>query len=96
MPLEPHVGDAPSVPSQVVETEEPVEVLDGDGADRFRLRQPQVDGDAAAALVRGQRAPVGDAPAVLAKMKAERAASPGIDAGRPCGPYAFAFIVVGP
>ena len=55
--LEPHVRDAASVAAQVVEADKPVEVIDDDGGDRLRFRQPQIDGDAAAAVLAGGQSP---------------------------------------
>jgi len=48
-------------------------VFERDGTHRAGFRQPQVDGDAAVAiLARGERAPISDAAAVCIKMKAKR------------------------
>ena len=75
--LEPHVRDAPSVAAQVVEADKSVEVIHDDGGDRLRFRQPQIDGDAAAAVLAGSgRPPIGYAAAVGTEMKAERSGVP--------------------
>src|ERR1700736_2571284 len=70
---EPHVCHAAPVATEVVEGLEPVEMFHGDGADGGRFSEPQVDRDAAAAVFTGrERAPVGDAAAIRAEMKADR------------------------
>ena len=48
--LEPHVRDAAAVTRQVIERVEAVEVVDGKVSDRPGLGEPQVNGDAAAAV----------------------------------------------
>src|SRR5262249_13656800 len=73
------------------------EMIDDDAAYRVRFCKPQVDGDAAAPVVaRIACAPIGDASAVEAKMKAELLASAGVGARRTGNAYAFILVVVGP
>ena len=68
--LKPHVPDTSAVASQVVEAFKAVEMVD-EGYGR-RLREPQIDGDTSAALLVGLKpAPIRNAPAVGAEMKAE-------------------------
>ena len=60
------------------------------------FRQPQIDGDAAAAvLTGGERAPTRDAAAVRTKMEAECPVSPGIDPGRVRYAYPLVFEIMG-
>jgi hypothetical protein len=51
--LEPHILDAFSVLSHVVEGHQSVEVFHGNGGHRFWFGEPQVDGDAAPAVLAG-------------------------------------------
>lgn len=70
--LEPHIRDTSAVAPQVVKTSKPIEMVHDDGGHRPRLRKPQIDGDAAATVLIGREAaPIGDARALRAKMKAE-------------------------
>ena len=62
-----------------------------------RFRKPQIDGDAAAAVLAGrERAPIGYAAAVRTEMKAKVPASPGIDLSQARYAYPFVFVVIGP
>ena len=95
--LEPHIHDAPSVATKVIEADESVEVIHDDGAHHFRFRKPQIDGNAAAAVLTwGECAPIGYAAAVRTKMKTQRPASPGIDPRRARYSDPFVFVVIGP
>ena len=77
--LEPHIHNAPSVAAKVIKADKSVEVIHDDGTHHFRFREPQIDGNAAAAVLSGgERAPIGYAAAVRTKMKAEGPA-PDID-----------------
>src|SRR5262245_7288399 len=72
-------------------------MVDDDAADRRRLGQPEIDGDAAAALrVDLELAPIGDASAFYTKMKAEVSRSAGIGPCRARDADPLVFVVVGP
>ena len=66
--LEPHVRDAPSVAPEVIKAPKSVKVIHDNGTHRFGFGEPQIDGNAAAAvLTSGERAPIGYAAAVRTK-----------------------------
>ena len=91
--LEPHIRDAPSVATQIIKAYKSVEVINDDGTHRVRFCEPQIDGDAAPAVLSGgERAPIGYAAAVRTKMKANCPASPGIDPSRARYSYPFVFV----
>ena len=70
---EPHVSDTPAIWRQILPLVEAVEVTDGHLRNRSWLRQPQVHGYSAFALVIWlQAAPVGHATALWAEVKLER------------------------
>src|SRR4029077_575077 len=78
-------------------TYQPVEVIHDDAAYGIRFREPQIDSDAAPPIVAWvARAPIGDAPAVRAKMKANVLPPAGVGAGGARHANAFIFVVVGP
>jgi hypothetical protein len=68
--LEPHINNAPSVATKVVEADKSVEVFHDDGTHHFRFRKPEIDcNTAAAVLMGGKCTPIGYTAAVPAKMK---------------------------
>src|SRR4029077_20807821 len=78
-------------------TYQPVEVIHDDAAYGIRFREPQIDSDAAPPIVAWvARAPIGDAPAVRAKMKANVLPPAGVGAGGARHANALIFVVVGP
>lgn len=73
---EPQIPHAAPVARQVLPRVEPVEVTDQNVRDGLRIRQTQVDSDAALALRIGlQRAPVRNAAALRTEMESERIAA---------------------
>src|SRR5262245_30455560 len=71
-------------------------MVDDDGGHRRGLREPQIDGDTAAALLIGlQPAPIGDAPAGGTEMESEVPA-PDVDLGRTRDLYPLVLEIVGP
>ena len=72
-------------------------MVHGDGGHSLRFREPEVDGDSAASVVaQSVRAPIGNATAIWAKMKANSPVTPGISVRWPYDPNTLTFVVVGP
>jgi hypothetical protein len=69
---EPHIRNAAAIARQIIKIFQSVEVVHDDGGHGFWFGEAQVDGDAAAAFFAGfERAPIGDAAAFGAEMKAD-------------------------
>jgi hypothetical protein len=95
--LKPQIRNAASIATKVMKTDKSVEVIYDDSTHHIKMREPQIDGDAATAIVTGrERAPIGYAAAVCAKMKADCPTSPGIDPRRPRNSDPLIFVVIGP
>ena len=96
----PHIRDTAAVARQVIERVQAVEVIDGEVRDWPRFCEPQVDGDAAAAVrVEAQAAPASDAAAPAAKVNLEcwlRPVVAGVDRARPGDFYLLAVVVIDP
>src|SRR5262245_45397238 len=93
--LEPHIPNTSTIPRQVLKAVEPLKMVDDHRCNGLWFREPDVDGDAATALLIGPRTPVSNAPAFSAKMKAEVSAA-GIRLGLARYPDPLALIVMGP
>jgi hypothetical protein len=78
--LKPHVIDTSAFAWQEFPAVKSVQMMYGDSTYRMWFCEPQIDGDAAAAILSElERAPVGYAATVRTKMKADFSIPPSID-----------------
>src|SRR4029078_12387083 len=93
---EPHILHASTIHGQVFPRVEPIEMLNGHALDRTGLGQAQVDGNATPpVLIDSESAPVGEAAAFGATVKAERIAADDC-LGRARDAHVFTCVAISP